>query len=202
MNEFEHVYQKLNPEQKAAVDYIDGPLLVIAGPGTGKTQLLSVRVANILKNTDINPENILCLTFTETGAENMRNRLRSFIGQAAYKIPVYTYHSLGSAILQDFHPELNQAADELTQNIIIRDIQKTLQSGDILRHEYQIPDIISTISDIKSANLEPDELNIIAERNKTDIAKINSALEEVLNSIPKGARFNVAAPIYQEPRTE
>ncbi|MBQ1344637.1 ATP-dependent helicase [Candidatus Saccharibacteria bacterium] len=198
MENFKKTYQKLNPEQKAAVDYIDGPLLVIAGPGTGKTQLLSVRVANILKNTDINPENILCLTFTETGAENMRNRLYSFIGQAAYKIPVYTYHSLGSAILQDFHPELNKAADELTQNIIIRDIQKKLHSDNILRHEYQIPDIISTISDIKSANLEPNELKTIAKRNETDIAEINSALENTLNSIPKGARFNVAIPFYQE----
>ena len=70
--EFEKAYQSLNDAQRAAVDYIDGPLLVIAGPGTGKTQLLSVRVANILKQTDVNPENILCLTFTETGADNMR----------------------------------------------------------------------------------------------------------------------------------
>ena len=73
--EFENAYQHLNDQQRAAVDHIDGPLLVIAGPGTGKTQLLSVRVANILRQTDVGPENILCLTFTETGASNMRKRL-------------------------------------------------------------------------------------------------------------------------------
>ena len=61
--EFEQAYNQLNDQQRAAVDHIDGPLLVIAGPGTGKTQLLSVRVANILKQTDASPENILCLTF-------------------------------------------------------------------------------------------------------------------------------------------
>ena len=81
--EFEQAYQNLNEQQRAAVDYIDGPLLVIAGPGTGKTQLLSIRVANILKQTDVGPENILCLTFTESGASNMRKRLADFIGPAS-----------------------------------------------------------------------------------------------------------------------
>ncbi|TXH01955.1 MAG: ATP-dependent helicase, partial [Candidatus Moraniibacteriota bacterium] len=77
---FDTAYSRLNPEQKKAVDTIYGPLLVLAGPGTGKTQLLSARVANILKLTDTTPGNILCLTFTESGATNMRNRLRDFIG--------------------------------------------------------------------------------------------------------------------------
>ena len=86
--EFEKAYQHLNDQQREAVDYIDGPLLVIAGPGTGKTQLLSVRVANILKQTDVSPENILCLTFTEVGASNMRHRLADFIGAEAYKVQI------------------------------------------------------------------------------------------------------------------
>ena len=91
--EFDKAYKSLNKEQRAAVDHIDGPLLVIAGPGTGKTQLLSVRVANILKNTDASPENILCLTFTEAAASNMRHRLSDFIGPEAYKVQIHTYHS-------------------------------------------------------------------------------------------------------------
>ena len=70
----------LNQNQLAAVEYLDGPLLVLAGPGTGKTQLLSEKVAYILENTDVNPENILCLTFTESGATNMRERLGSIMG--------------------------------------------------------------------------------------------------------------------------
>jgi len=75
----------LNENQQAAVNYIEGPLLVLAGPGTGKTQLLSSKVAHILKVTDTAPNNILCLTFTESGAENMRTRLLSMIGRDAGK---------------------------------------------------------------------------------------------------------------------
>ena len=67
--EFKKIYDKLNTSQKKAVNLIDGPLLVIAGPGTGKTQLLSARVANILLKTDTLPQNILCLTFTDVGVE-------------------------------------------------------------------------------------------------------------------------------------
>lgn len=73
-------YGKLNAEQKQAVDTIDGPVMVVAGPGTGKTELLSVRVANILQKTDTLPENILCLTFTESGQAAMRERLVGIIG--------------------------------------------------------------------------------------------------------------------------
>ena len=73
----------LNQKQKEAVEYLEGPLLVLAGPGTGKTQLLSEKVAYILKNTDTNPENVLCLTFTENGASNMRTRLISTVGPAS-----------------------------------------------------------------------------------------------------------------------
>jgi DNA helicase-2/ATP-dependent DNA helicase PcrA len=60
--EFKKEYGKLNPEQKMAVDTIEGPVMVVAGPGTGKTQVLTLRIANILLKTDIAPENILALT--------------------------------------------------------------------------------------------------------------------------------------------
>ncbi|MCA9342287.1 UvrD-helicase domain-containing protein, partial [Candidatus Saccharibacteria bacterium] len=68
-------FEKLNQKQRQAVETIDGPLLVLAGPGTGKTELLSMRAANILQKTDTLPSNILCLTFTESGSQAMRNRL-------------------------------------------------------------------------------------------------------------------------------
>ncbi|MDO8639415.1 MAG: UvrD-helicase domain-containing protein, partial [bacterium] len=62
---FEKAYGSLNKEQKEAVVFIEGPVMVIAGPGTGKTQILTLRIANILLKTQINPENILALTFSE-----------------------------------------------------------------------------------------------------------------------------------------
>ena len=92
----------LNAEQQAAVEYLEGPLLVLAGPGTGKTQLLSAKVAYILQNIDTNPENILCLTFTDAGAENMRARLQSMIGKAALDVNIHTYHAFGSNILDRY----------------------------------------------------------------------------------------------------
>ena len=150
MNAFEEAYNHLNSDQKAAVDHIDGPLLVIAGPGTGKTQLLSVRVANILKQTDATAENILCLTFTETGASNMRHRLADFIGADAYKVQIQTYHAFGSYILSEHRPDLNSAIDELGQFTLIRQIQSELDPTDILRPEHYTKAIISAIASLAS----------------------------------------------------
>lgn len=93
---------ELNAQQKKAVEYLDGPLLVLAGPGTGKTQLLSRKVEYILSHTDTNPENILCLTFTESGATNMRERLLTTIKSAAMKVNIGTYHSFGADILAEY----------------------------------------------------------------------------------------------------
>jgi len=88
MDVFSKRYNNLNDEQKTAVDTIDGPLIVVAGPGTGKTELLSMRTANILRKTDTLPENILCLTFTDSGAVAMRSRLSEIIGPDAYRVAI------------------------------------------------------------------------------------------------------------------
>ncbi|MBS1751728.1 MAG: ATP-dependent helicase, partial [Bacteroidetes bacterium] len=94
-------YNTLNVQQKLAVDTIEGPVLVQAGPGTGKTQVLALRIANILRQTDINPNNILCLTYTDNGAVEMRNRLLKIIGAAAYNIRIHTFHSFCNEVIQD-----------------------------------------------------------------------------------------------------
>jgi len=128
----------LNQKQKEAVEYLEGPLLVLAGPGTGKTQLLSEKVAYILKNLDVNPENILCLTFTESGQRNMRERMKTLIGSAAMKVNVGTYHAFGQEILAryknfspDYTRQLDQAIDEVTQFKIIKNLQAKLPARDI-----------------------------------------------------------------------
>ena len=100
-DQFQSLYQSLNPEQKRAVDTIEGPVLVIAGPGTGKTQILGARIGKILMETDTDPGNILCLTFTEAGAITMRRRLLSFIGPDAYKVNIYTFHAFCNEIIQE-----------------------------------------------------------------------------------------------------
>jgi DNA helicase-2/ATP-dependent DNA helicase PcrA len=98
---FEAIYEGLNQHQKIAVDTIEGPVMVIAGPGTGKTQILGARIGKILLETDTAPENILCLTYTDAGAIAMRKRLVSFIGTSAYKVNIATFHSFCNDIIQD-----------------------------------------------------------------------------------------------------
>ncbi len=99
---FESEYKKLNKAQKEAVDTIDGPTMVVAGPGTGKTQILSLRVANILTQTDIKPDGILCLTFTNAAVDAMKERLSRYIGKEAEKVNIFTFHSFGMKIIEQY----------------------------------------------------------------------------------------------------
>ncbi len=102
---FDQAYASLNPQQRSAVDFIDGPVMVVAGPGTGKTQVLALRVANILRKTQMKPWNILCLTFSKSGASAMRKRLREIIGPDAYGVTVNTMHGFCNDIIRS-HPSV------------------------------------------------------------------------------------------------
>src|SRR2546428_5688330 len=90
---FRTALNNLNTQQRQAVETIDGPVLVVAGPGTGKTQILAARIGKILLDTDTDARNILCLTFTDAGAINMRKRFFDFIGPDAYRVNIYTFHA-------------------------------------------------------------------------------------------------------------
>ncbi len=103
---FREAYKKLNKGQKQAVDTIEGPVMVIAGPGTGKTQVLSLRIANILLETQTPPDGILCLTFTNSGVKAMRERLRGYIGGTASRVVVSTFHTFGMQLIEEFYTDL------------------------------------------------------------------------------------------------
>ncbi len=94
-------FERLNEKQQLAVNTIEGPVMVIAGPGTGKTQILASRIGKILLDTDAAPENILCLTYTDSGAVAMRRRLQHFIGPDAYKVNIYTFHAFCNDVIQE-----------------------------------------------------------------------------------------------------
>ena len=96
---YEKEYQKLNEQQKKAVDTLEGPVMVIAGPGTGKTQILSRRVAKILTKDKAHPEEIVCLTYTDAGASEMLDRLEGLIGEEGRKVRVSTIHSFCSELI-------------------------------------------------------------------------------------------------------
>ncbi|HZG00183.1 MAG TPA: ATP-dependent helicase, partial [Chitinophagales bacterium] len=99
-------YKRLNIRQKEAVDTLQGPVLVVAGPGTGKTQVLSLRIANLLRNTDdqVAPHNILCLTYTDNAAGEMHHRLADMIGPAAHGLKICTFHAFCNDVIQA-HPQ-------------------------------------------------------------------------------------------------
>lgn len=124
--QFEKVYGQLNPQQQMAVDRIEGPVMVIAGPGTGKTQILSARIAKILMDTDAQPENILCLTYTDAGVVAMRKRLLSFIGPDAYKVGIYTFHAFCNEVIQDnlglFEKNILDPLSELEKTALYKEL--------------------------------------------------------------------------------
>lgn len=188
----------LNAQQKEAVEYLHGPLLVLAGPGTGKTQLLSAKVAFILENTDTNPENILCITFTESGASNMRARLTSMIGKDANKVNIYTYHAFGANILGRYknyasaiERPIDEPIDPVTQFKIIKNIQEKLPARDINK-TTAIKDLVETIGHVKNNRLTSQDLAHIANVNTADSQKISETVSPILAKLKGRDKFDYA----------
>jgi DNA helicase II / ATP-dependent DNA helicase PcrA len=206
MEEFQKVYEQLNAAQKQAVDAIDGPVLVVAGPGTGKTQLLSARVAQILRRTDTLPQNILCLTFTESGAANMRDRLTRFIGPGAYDVQIGTYHAFGGDLIRRY-PEyftdtrLERPVDELGKRQILSDIIDNLSYRSPLKQtRHHLGDLMSTISEVKRGLLDTEDLRAIAAGNLSVIEAASRTIGESLAPYVKRlpSKLATAEPVFGE----
>lgn len=190
--DFETRYKKLNSSQKQAVDHIYGALLVIAGPGTGKTELLSMRTAQILRQTDTLPQNILCLTFTESGATNMRRRLQQIIGEAAYKINIHTFHGFGTEIISSNREYFFQSADvqptdELTQRQILGEIFTAMDWKNPLSSKngddfVYLADTLKIISEFKQSGLQPDEIRQIIADNQRVIDVVKDEIQQIFAS--------------------
>lgn len=184
-------YKQLNTQQQNAVDTIDGPVMVVAGPGTGKTELLSMRAANILRQTDVLPENILCLTFTESGSIAMQQRLTSIIGRDAYNVSIFTFHAFGSEIMSRhrdyfYNGAQFRPADELNQRRIITEILTSLAYDNPFRATMNgeftsMNTIKSGISDIKRSGLNEKELLAVADANDKVIANAEPILADVFS---------------------
>jgi DNA helicase II / ATP-dependent DNA helicase PcrA len=206
--DFDTRYATLNANQRQAVDYIHGSLLVIAGPGTGKTELLSMRTAQILRQTDTLPDSILCLTFTESGAANMRQRLRQIIGEDAYKIAIHTFHSFGTEIINQhrqyfFHGADSQPADELTQHQIVTGILEGLDWRNPLSAKNNgefvyTSELIRVISEFKQSGLTPAELRLVVADNQRVIADIASDIQQVFASKISKKTIELFAPLAEK----
>jgi len=125
-HKFSEEYKKLNTWQRKAVDTVEGPVMVIAGPGTGKTQILAARIGKILLDTDVLPENILCLTYTDAGTIAMRKRLVQFIGADAYKVNIYTFHAFCNDVIQDNLPLFEKTSLDAVSELESIQLFKTL----------------------------------------------------------------------------
>ena len=163
-------YKKLNPAQREAVDSIEGPVMVVAGPGTGKTQGLSMRVGNILKRTDTAPESILALSFTEAGAHNLRKRLVALIGQAGYRVRISTFHGFCNEVIQRFSAYFPRIIGDTNANIIDKiDIleyviakNKLAKLKPFANPYHYVRDIENRISKLKRENIDPHRFEKLA----------------------------------------
>jgi len=169
--QFSSAYSGLNAAQKEAVDTVEGPVMVVAGPGTGKTQVLAVRTANILKKTQAKPSNILCLTFSTAGAVAMRERLRSLIGADAYGVTVSTVHGFCDSIIRKHSAafsdwaELSPISDLQRVKLLERLIDEVSDSSVLIHPKnpyHRIPEIISRISDCKREGKTLEDLQRVA----------------------------------------
>jgi DNA helicase II / ATP-dependent DNA helicase PcrA len=189
-NAFEVRYASLNPEQRRAVDTLEGPVMVIAGPGTGKTEVLTMRIANILRGraaagADIartvgkktSPDRVLALTFTESGAVAMRWRLAELVGQDAYRVEIATFHGFANRIIRDHpdhFPSIIGAASitEIEQVDILRGIIDALALRDLRPfgdRYYYLRSILAAVGELKRQGVASEAFAAIAADAKKDL---------------------------------
>ena len=192
---FDLLYKSLNDGQRLAVDSIEGPVMLIAGPGTGKTQTLTMRIANILLKTDASPDSILALTFTESGVRAMRERLLSIIGNTSYYVNIHTFHSFASEVIQSNPDEFIIATEieplsDLERIHIFKEIFDELDL-EILKpfnsKYYYLKTAISKIQNLKREGIDTKEYK-----------KIISESEEMLQKdIDKNVELYKIYELYQ-----
>lgn len=202
-------YNKLNEQQKLAVDTIEGAVLVIAGPGSGKTEILSLRVANILQKADVYPSNILCLTFTDSAAKNMSDRLSALIGVDAHRVAIHTFHSFALNVKNRFQENFYEtkkmnAADELIQIEALSEILANLPLSDALSKKDQtgvyfyLNSIKDRIGKLKKAGITPAEYKNILITNSECYKEIEKIIIPVFEErVSKGVRDELPKIIAQ-----
>lgn len=217
---FENAYNILNPEQKKAVDTIDGPVMVVAGPGTGKTQILTLRIANILQKTDTEPEQILALTFTEAAVQNMRKRLSQLIGSDAYSVVINTFHGFAHDIIKN-NPEdfpMIVGSESITEVAQITILQEVILETDldILKPFgdtfFYVRALKSAISELKREGVTPENFSQIIKDEQKNFSQINDLYHEkgahagkmkgkyqtLEKQIKKNAELSIVYDLYQK----
>ncbi len=198
---FDQQYARLNAAQKKAVDTIEGPVMVIAGPGTGKTSILTLRIANILRRTDTAPDSILALTFTESGAYAMRKKLVGIIGTAGYKVNINTFHGFCNEVIKQYperFPRIigSTAITDIDQIALMEKIIDSKEIGGKLEKLKPYGDVyfyvrpaLGEIRTLKRENVGVDGFAKIIKAQEADFDDIPNKVHE------KGAHKGVAADL-------
>ena len=158
------IYDSLNPMQQEAVFHTEGPLLVLAGAGSGKTRVLTHRVAYLIEEKGVNPWNIMAITFTNKAAGEMRERVDKIVGFGSESIWVSTFHSTCVRILRRHIEELGYTTnftiyDSDDQKTLMKQVFKTL---DIDPKLYKERNMMSCISSAKDELITPQEFELNA----------------------------------------
>ena len=216
---FENEYKKLNPAQKDAVDSLEGPVMVVAGPGTGKTQILALRIGNILKQTQVGADGILCLTFTRSGVKAMKDRLLQYIGPVANDVRISTFHSFAIEIVEknfalldfDTMPKLleedeavflvDEILEEREWNYLRPRGNPTMYFNDlkslisILKRERLTPgEFLSYVeNDIKFLENDPDSISTRGESK----GKLKKEIEKKIEALEKTKEVVLFYEIYE-----
>ena len=156
------LYENLNPQQKEAVCHTEGPLLILAGAGSGKTRVLTHRIAYLIEEKGVNPWNIMAITFTNKAAEEMRERVDQIVGFGSESIWVTTFHSTCVRILRRYIDRLGfdnrfTIYDTDDQKAVIKDICKRLQIDTKI---YKERSLLAQISHVKDQMVTPEEFEL------------------------------------------
>lgn len=214
-NAFTEAYGRLNPGQKKAVDTIEGPVMVIAGPGTGKTTVLTLRIANILRQTDTPASAILAITYTDAGVKAMRTKLKQFIGNRAHEVRIHTFHGFAAAMIAEYPDHFTQLSKfrqitDIEQESLVRELLREPKFAAIRplgRPDAYLSGIIRTMSAARRDALTPDDVRVYAEGEAARIKNDESSIStrgaskgnlkaDALEQIAKCERTVLFAELY------
>ena len=176
--------EKLNDRQREAVENLDGPMLVLAGAGSGKTRVLTTKVAYLLEEKDISPSNILAITFTNKAAKEMKERIFSLIGRQGFLVQISTFHSFGLKLLKENYDLLGYDSNFtiLDSDDSLTVIKKIMKELDIDSNKYNYRGIRASISDNKN------EMVSVKEYEKFVYTEYDEIVYKVYNEYEKSLK--------------
>lgn len=221
---FEKEYKKLNKEQLEAVNTTEGPVMVVAGPGTGKTQILTLRIANILKNGSAEANEILALTFTNSGVRAMKDRLEEYIGGEARNVRIATFHSFALELIEEHYNllDFSQPPKLLGDDEAVFLVDEILQSNEwehirprsnptmyfndlkqlvsILKRERLTPEEFLSLTKDDIENLKNDK-DSISTRGESK-GKFKQSVEKKIESLERTLEVVEFYRLYEEKKKE